>query len=44
VSVVEFDCLCNEAAIQAAKRYAVGHSVELWSGTRLVNLLHHETD
>jgi hypothetical protein len=31
LNVVELDCLCDEAAIQAAKRYAVGHSVELWS-------------
>jgi hypothetical protein len=44
LNVVELDCLCDKAAIQAAKRYAVGHSVELWSGTRLVNLLHQETD
>jgi hypothetical protein len=44
LSVIELDCLCDEAAIQAAKRYAVGHSVELWSGTRFISLLHHEPD
>jgi hypothetical protein len=44
LSVIELDCLCDEAAIQAAKRYAVGHSVERWSGTRFISLLHHEPD
>jgi hypothetical protein len=44
LNVVELDCLCDEAAIQAAKRNAVGHSVELWSGTRSIRLLHHEPD
>jgi hypothetical protein len=44
LNVVELDCLCDEAAILAAKRYAVGHSAELWSGTRFIRLLHHEPD
>jgi hypothetical protein len=29
LGVVELDCLCEEAAIQEAKRDAVGHSIEL---------------
>jgi hypothetical protein len=44
LNVVELDCLCDEAAIQAARRYAVGHSVELWSRTRFIRRLRHEPD
>jgi hypothetical protein len=44
LNVVELDCLCDEAAIRAARRYAVGHSVELWSGIRFIRLLHHDPD
>jgi hypothetical protein len=39
--VVELDCLCEEAAIQEAKRDAV---IPLSFGTRFISLLHHEPD